>query len=73
MSRKMLVVVALCCLLVSTFVAPGVAAAPEADDAVPLLAEISVGPDGHPETGLQPIQPNGDCEGGGSGGCPVPG
>lgn len=73
MSRKMLIVAAVGCLLVATLVVPAATNQLEADDAVPAPGEVWTLPDGHQAMGLAPIQPNGACEGAGAGGCPIPG
>ena len=73
MSHKMLIVAAVGCLLVATFVAPAMAATPEADDATPVQTETRSAPDGVPSVRTLPIKLNGDCESGGAGGCPIPG
>lgn len=72
MSRTMLVVAAVV-LLVATLVAPAMAAPLVADDATPVLDGARTGLDGLPSGPAGPIQPAGDCENGGAGGCPVPG
>ena len=73
MSRTILIVVAVGCLLAATFVAPAMAAPPEIGSVALEPAGDRTGPDGQLAGRLAPIQPNGDCEGGGAGGCPIPG
>ncbi len=79
MSRKMLIVSAICCLLVATFVAPVMAAPSETDGVTSVATGVWIGSDGQaiarvvPIQPLPPIRPDGDCEDGGAGGCPIPG
>lgn len=85
MSRKMLIVSAISCLLVATLVVPAMVAPSETDGVTPVLTGVRTGPDGQAIARLVPIQPvptiwsvppmrpDGDCEGAGAGGCPIPG
>lgn len=71
MSRRLLVVLAVVTLVLATFVAPAMAAPPNAQDLALGQAEAGPEPDGHLNLFLPPVQLNGGCESGGAGGCPL--
>jgi hypothetical protein len=77
MSRKVSIVAVVVVLVLATTVAPAMAAQPGAQPAVQGAAPVQTdagsvfGASSSVE--LLPIGLNGDCEGGGSGGCPNPG
>lgn len=70
MSRKMLIIGAGIVLLLATLVAPAVTVSPEVDDAVSVEVEVWSTLSASPSVVVLPIRLDGDCEGGGSGGCP---
>ena len=79
MSRKVLIVAVVFDLLMATLAAPAMAAPLEADDVVPVQREALAGFSGSRSvlplppglTARAVIWPNGGCETGGAGGCPV--
>jgi hypothetical protein len=73
MSRKMLIVAVVVAVLLVTFVVPAMAAPPEAHDGVAVQTEVWSAPSTSPSVLPLPIRLDGDCEGGGTSGCPNPG
>ena len=79
MSRKVLIAAVVLGLLVATLAAPAMASPLEADDAVPAQGEAPVGFSGGRSvlpmflglTARAVIWPNGGCETGSAGGCPI--
>jgi hypothetical protein len=79
MSRKVLIVAVVLGLLVATLATPAMAAPLKADDVVPVQREAPIGFSGGRSvlplppglTARAGIWPNGGCETGGGGGCPV--
>ena len=71
MSRKLFVVAALSILVLTTLVAPAAAAPLNAQDDVLGQTEAGSKLGGDPSVLPLDIQPNGGCESGGAGGCPL--
>ncbi|MEJ2735377.1 MAG: hypothetical protein P8189_17740 [Anaerolineae bacterium] len=71
MSRNMLIVVSVVAVLWAMLIAPPTTAPLNVDGAAGVQTESWFGPGGSPSLALPIIQPNGGCEGGGAGGCPI--
>lgn len=71
MSRNMLIVVSVVTVLLAALITPTAATPPRVDRAAHIAATLQLGPGSGPSLLLPVIQPNGGCEGGGGGGCPV--
>lgn len=71
MSRKLFVVAAMSILVLATLVAPAAAAPLNAQDVALGQTEAGSKLGGIPSVLPSGIQPNGGCESGGAGGCPV--
>jgi hypothetical protein len=71
MSRKLIIVAALSILVLATLVAPAAAAPLPTQDVA--LGQMEAGSELGSTPSVLPlgIQPNGGCESGGAGGCPV--
>ena len=71
MSRNTILVVSVVILLLAMLIAPATSAPPRVEGAAYVQTESWFGPGGGPSLALPIIQPNGGCEGGGAGGCPI--
>jgi hypothetical protein len=71
MSRNLFRVLAAVTLVLATFVAPAAAAPPSAEGFTMGQEDAGLTLGGQPTLWLPPIQPNGGCESGGAGGCPL--
>ena len=71
MSHKLFIVLAAVTLVLATFVAPAAAAPPSAEGFSLSQEDAGLTLGGQPTLLLPPIQPNGGCDSGGAGGCPM--
>lgn len=71
MSRNMILVVSVVIVLLAMLIAPTTSAPPRVEGAAYIQTESWFGAGGGLSLALPIIQPNGGCEGGGAGGCPI--
>ena len=71
MSRNILIVVSVVTVVLAMLIAPTTSAPLKVEGAAYVQTEAWSGPGGGPSLALPIIQPNGGCEGGGAGGCPI--
>jgi hypothetical protein len=73
MSHKVLIIAAVVAMVLAAFVVPALAAPLQAENAFPVQTAAGSGPSSDGSVWPLRIQPEGGCENGGAGGCPISG
>jgi hypothetical protein len=73
MSHKLLIIAAVVAIVLAAFAAPVLASPLQAENAFPVQAASGSGPSSDGPVWPLRIQPEGGCENGGAGGCPISG